>query len=98
MSAKGSELKRVRQSKRSNIRNRHYKSMIKTSIKKVLQAKKKEANELLREAVSIIDRVHNKGIIHRNRASRHKSNITKYVNIMMYWNLYFLKIVHQFSN
>ena len=80
MGATGSELKRVRQSKRGNLRNRHYKSMIKTSIKKVLQAKKKEADELLKGAISIIDRVHNKGIIHRNRASRHKSKLTKYVN------------------
>jgi len=34
MGASGSELKRVRQSQRDNLRNRHYKSMMKTSIKK----------------------------------------------------------------
>ena len=35
MSAKGSELKRVRQSRKGNSYNNHYKSMMKTSIKKV---------------------------------------------------------------
>ena len=80
MGATGSELKRVRQSKRNNIRNRHYKTMIKTSIKKVLSADNKEANDLFKQAISIIDRVRSKGIIHRNRAANHKSKLTKYVN------------------
>ena len=45
MGASGSELKRVRQSKKSNLRNRHYKSMMKTSIKKVLQSNKETSEE-----------------------------------------------------
>ena len=36
MSAKGSELKRVRQSIKANLSNRAYKSKVNTSIKKVL--------------------------------------------------------------
>ena len=80
MGATGSELKRVRQSHRDNLRNRHYKSMMKNSIKKVLQADKKDASELLNQAFSTIDRVCGKGIIHKNRASRHKSKLTKYIN------------------
>jgi len=80
MGASGSELKRVHQSKRDNLRNCHYKSMIKNSIKKVLQADKNEAGELLKQTISIIDRVRIKGIIHRNRAAHHKSKLTKYVN------------------
>ena len=80
MGATGSVLKRVRQSKRDNLRNRHYKSMMKTSIKKVLQADKENVQNLLKEAISTIDRVRVKGIIHKNRASHHKSKITKYVN------------------
>ena len=72
--------KRVRQSKRDNLRNRHYKSMMKTSMKKVLQADKNDASEFLKQAISTIDRVCGKGIIHKNRASNHKSNLTKYVN------------------
>ena len=80
MGASGSELKRVRQSQRNNLRNRHYKSMMKTSIKKVLEADKKAAPTLLNQAISIIDRVCGKGIIHKNRASQQKSKLTKYIN------------------
>ena len=80
MGASGSELKRVRQSLRNNLRNRHYKSMMKTSIKKVMEADKKDASTLLEQAISTIDRVCGKGIIHQNRASHHKSKLTKYVN------------------
>jgi len=80
MGASGSELKRVRQSRRNNLRNRHYTSMMKTSIKKVMEADKKDASSLLDQAISTIDRVCGKGIIHQNRASHHKSKLTKYVN------------------
>ena len=80
MGATGSELKRVRQSKRDSLRNRHYKSMMKTSIKKVHKADKKDALEYLNQAISTIDRVCSKGIIHKNRASHQKSKLTKYVN------------------
>ena len=80
MGASGSELKRVRQSQRDNLRNRHYKTMMKTSIKKVLQAKKKDAPTLLIQAISTIDRVCGKGIIHKNRASHNKSKLNKYIN------------------
>ena len=44
MGAKGSELKRVRQSRKSNLRNRHYKSMMRTAVKRVFAAKKEEAS------------------------------------------------------
>ena len=80
MGASGSELKRLRQSRRNNLRNRHYKSMMKTSIKKVLEADKKDALTLLNQTISIIDRVCGKGIIHKNRAAQHKSKLTKYIN------------------
>ena len=80
MGATGSGSKRVRQSRKSNLRNRHYKSMMRTAIKNVLEADKKNASDLLIKAVSIIDRVCTKGVIHTNNANRHKSNLTKYVN------------------
>ena len=80
MGTSGSELKRVRQSRRDNLRNRHYKSMMKTSIKKVMEADKKDAHTFINQAISTIDRVCSKGIIHKNRASLHKSKLTKYIN------------------
>ena len=80
MGASGSQLKRIRQARRDNLRNRHYKTMMKTSIKKVLEADKKDASSLLTQAISIIDRVCGKGMIHKNRAAQHKSKLTKYIN------------------
>ena len=80
MGATGSVLKRVRQSHKSNLSNRHYKSMMRTAIKNVLEAEKKDAPDLLTKAISTIDRVYAKGIIHRNNSSRQKSKLTKYVN------------------
>ena len=80
MGASGSVLKRVRQSRKSNLRNRHYKSMMRTAIKNVLASDKNEAPELLKTAISTIDRIATKGIIHNNNAARQKSKITKFVN------------------
>ena len=81
MSAKGSELKRVRQSTKSNLVNKAYKSKISTAIKKVLNEKKKDlAQKKLNEAVKLIDKVASKGIIHKNKAANKKSNLYKHIN------------------
>ena len=81
MSAKGSELKRVRQSRKANEYNNHYKSMMKTSIKKVLNSTKKEdASTLKSEAFKIIDKVASKGVIHKNKAANQKSRVSRHVN------------------
>ena len=81
MSAKGSELKRVRQSIKSNLTNRAYKSQVNTLIKKVLtETKKKDAESGLREAVKLIDKVASKGIIHKNKAANKKSSLYKHIN------------------
>ena len=81
MSAKGTVLKRVRQSRKANSRNRHYKSMMKTAIKNILETTdKKDSDEKLRNAISIIDKVKSKGVIHKNTASRQKSRITQHIN------------------
>tara|TARA_B100000941_G_scaffold247953_1_gene193231 strand:+ start:1428 stop:1682 length:255 start_codon:yes stop_codon:yes gene_type:complete len=81
MSAKGSELKRVRQSRKANSYNNHYKSMMKTSIKKVLESSSKEdASVLKNEAFKIIDKVASKGVIHKNKASNQKSRISRHLN------------------
>lgn len=83
MSAKGSELKRVRQSRKTNEYNNHYKSMMKTSIKKVLEStKKEEAQALKNDAFKVIDKAASKGVIHKNKAANQKSRITKYLNTL----------------
>ena len=81
MSAKGTVLKRVRQSRKANSRNRHYKSMMKTAVKNILDiTDKKDADDKLRSAISVIDRVRVKGVIHKNTASRQKSRIANHIN------------------
>ena len=81
MSAKGSELKRVRQSRKANSYNNHYKSMMKSSMKKVLSsASKEEASALKDEAFKIIDKIASKGVIHKNKAANQKSRVSRHVN------------------
>ncbi len=73
--------KRIRQAKKANLRNKHFKSMVRTAVKKVFNADTKdEALPLMQNAISLIDRVAGKGIIHRNKAGNQKSQIMKYVN------------------
>lgn len=80
MSRNKSVQKRIRQAEKAKLRNRHYKSLMKTSIKKVQTAENQEtASELLKKAVSIIDKVAGKGIIHKKNAANKKSRLHKFV-------------------
>ena len=80
MSAKGTVLKRVRQSIKANARNKQYKSAMKTAIKKVLNAENQEkAIEMANQAFSTIDKVASKGVIHKNKAANQKSKISKHL-------------------
>ena len=79
MSAIGSELKRVRQSLKRNQRNKHYKSVLKTAIKKVMNAEnKEEASTALPSSLSVIDKTSRKGIIHKNKAANQKSRLMRH--------------------
>tara|TARA_Y100001970_G_scaffold50742_1_gene64230 strand:- start:46000 stop:46248 length:249 start_codon:yes stop_codon:yes gene_type:complete len=80
MSAKGSELKRVRQSRKANSRNRYYKSKMNTAIKKFLSLDKKEAKKDLPNIIKLIDQISSKGIIHKNKANNKKSRLSLYLN------------------
>ena len=81
MSAKGTVLKRVRQSRKANARNKHYKTLVKTATKKVLTENNKEnATKIANEAFSVIDKVASKGIIHKNKAANQKSRISKHLS------------------
>ncbi|WP_343189185.1 30S ribosomal protein S20 [Buchnera aphidicola (Chaitoregma tattakana)] len=59
------------------------KSKIKTFFKKVkFSLEKKDLNNCLthfKSFQSIVDRCANKGIIHKNRAKKYKSNLVKYI-------------------
>ncbi|MFN1834408.1 30S ribosomal protein S20 [Balneola sp. MJW-20] len=74
-------IKRVRQAQKRKEHNKTRRSRIRTLVKKVYEAKDKAAAEkALTDAVSFIDRMTTKGIIHKNTAGRKKAQITKYVN------------------
>lgn len=80
MSKNLSVQKRIRQAAKARLRNKHYKSLMKTMVKKVRAANTKdEAETLFREAVSIIDSIAGKGIIHKNNAANKKSKLAAHV-------------------
>ncbi len=72
--------KRARQAEKHRQHNASMRSMVRTYIKKVVAAveagNKVLANEALRAAQPIIDRMARKGLIHKNKAARHKSRLT----------------------
>lgn len=54
---------------------------MKTLVRDVFETSDKdEAQEKLKKAVSFIDRLSTKGILHKNTAARQKSKLTTYVN------------------
>ena len=75
--------KRHRQNLRDRERNRQVKTVIKNSIRKVLEAVTAGdvalARERLRGAAKTADRAAAKGTIHRNRAARIKSRLSSRV-------------------
>ena len=76
-----SAIKRIKTAERNRLRNRHYRSTMKTFIKKVLTAENRdEALAHYNKAASILDKMVTKGIIHRNTAANRKSRLMKYVN------------------
>ncbi len=76
-----SAIKRIRTNERDRQRNRHYKTLLKTSLKKVRSAEnKEEAEALYRQTESILDKLADKGIIHKNKAANQKSKLAVFVN------------------
>ena len=71
--------KRARNSERRRQQNASHRSMLRTQMKKVataIQDKNKEvATSAFKETVPIIDRMANKGLIHKNKAARHKHQL-----------------------
>lgn len=76
--------KRDRQNAKRNAINTTNRTRLRTSIKKlraVIDAgNSQDAQALLSETVSAIDKSVQKGILHRNAAARHKARLTGHVN------------------
>ena len=82
-----SAIKRVKTSEKSHLRNISYKSKIKSSIKKfnlaISEKKKEESIKYFKDAISILDKSVNKGILPKNTTSRQKSSLTIKLNTLI---------------
>ena len=76
--------KRARQNVKARKHNASLRSMVRTYIKRVINAiatgDYAAATEAYKTAVPVIDRMADKGILHKNKAARLKSRLTKKVN------------------
>lgn len=76
-----SALKRIRSSSTRRLRNRQDRKKLTTLTKSVRAATTKaEGLKLLTQAIPVIDQSVSMKIIHRNKADRDKSRLTKFVN------------------
>ena len=78
--------KRARQSEKARQHNQARRSMLRTYIKKVVRAietgDKAQAEAAYKAAVPVIDTAAGKGLIHRNKADRHKSRLNARIKEM----------------
>jgi small subunit ribosomal protein S20 len=79
MANTNSARKAARQSQHRRAHNTGLRSELRTAIKSVRKAiesgDKAAAQKVFREAVSVVDRIADKDIIHKNKAARHKSQL-----------------------
>ncbi len=89
MANKKSAIKRIKIAERNRIRNKNYKSSIRTLMKKCFQAvevygtnkeNSDSVNETLAQAYSKIDKAVKKGVLHANTGARKKSRLARSLN------------------
>jgi small subunit ribosomal protein S20 len=78
--------KRTRQATKRRTLNASQRSLLRTQIKKVTAAvakgDKEAAIKSYNEAVPVIDKMINKGMIHKNKAARHKSRLNTQIRAL----------------
>lgn len=78
--------KRARQSEKLRRHNMSMRSEFRTAIKKVRKAiaagDQAAAQQLYQEATSVVDRIADKKIVHKNKAARHKSRLNAQIRAM----------------
>jgi len=78
--------KRARQNEKARKHNASLRSVVRTYIKKVIAAVEAGdvavAKAAFEAAVPVIDRMADKGIIHKNKAARHKSRLNAQVKAL----------------
>lgn len=78
--------KRARQAEKHRQHNAARRSTMRTYVKKVIKSikagDKEGASKAYAEAVPVLDRAANKGLIHANKAARHKSRLNAHIKAM----------------
>lgn len=78
--------KRARQNDKARKHNAGLRSMVRTYLKKVVAAIEAGDAEVAKtaytEAVPVLDRMADKGIIHKNKAARHKSRLNAQIKAL----------------
>jgi len=78
--------KRARQSDRRRAHNTSLRSSLRTAIKRAREAvdsgNPENARKVFEQSVSVIDRIADKKIIHKNKAARHKSRLAAQLKLM----------------
>lgn len=77
---KKSAIKRMRQNPKRHARNRYYTARARTMVKKALvemNSKSEDARQATLEAISALDKAAEKGILHKNNASRRKGRLMR---------------------
>jgi small subunit ribosomal protein S20 len=78
-----SALKRIRANEAKRLRNKYQAKTTRTFIKRLKNTEDKtEAQELLNQVTSMLDRLAKKNVIHKNNAANKKSKLTKIVNAL----------------
>ncbi len=74
--------KRIKQNEKRRLRNKAYKSFLKTITKKYLREEDPEKKkELLKKVYSAYDRAVSKGILHKNTVARKKSKLSRLLTL-----------------
>ena len=78
--------KRARQAEKRRQHSKGRRSLLRTQIKNVVKAvkagDKQGAQDAYQKAVPVIDRMATKGMIHKNKAARHKSRLNAQINAL----------------
>ena len=78
--------KRARQAEKNRLNNTSFRSMFRTYLKRVVneieKGDKEAAAAAYKKALPVIDKLANKGLIHKNKAARHKSRLNAQIQAL----------------
>lgn len=74
-----SQIKRMRQNEKRRLRNRMIRGQARAALKRALEAIEsgQVTDEIIRQAVSALDKAAEKGVLHKNNVARRKSRLMK---------------------